>query len=315
MKTLAYLKAPLGIAAVALAVFFIISSVTKSSTLPPPPDPPAHIPASIPERRVAHFSDLAIEARAAYVFDVRSNADIFTRNIDAPLPIASLTKLMTALVAVEYAPESTLVTIDLEALSQDGESGFWLDEEWRLADILDITLVGSVNDGAYAIAASIVPFLESGGGTVSFVDTMNERGRALGLSSTSFNNPTGLDLNGETEPSAMSSARDVTKLFAYMLKHHPELLEATRLETVSRSSQDRRTYAIENTNQIVDDIPLLIASKTGFTDTAGGNLVIAFDAGLGHPIIITVLGSSPEGRFSDAQQLIEATLRYTTYGF
>ena len=147
------------------------------------------------------------------------------------------------------------------------------------------------------------------------VSCRTERGRALGLSSTSFNNPTGLDLNGETEPSAMSSARDVTKLFAYMLKHHPELLEATRLEAISRSSQDRRTYAIENTNQIVDDIPLLIASKTGFTDTAGGNLVIAFDAGLGHPIIITVLGSSPEGRFSDAQQLIEATLRYTTYGF
>ncbi len=61
---------------------------------------------------------------------------------------------------------------------------------------------------------------------------------------------------------------------------------------------------VKNTNEVVQNIDGLIASKTGYTDLSGGNLVVAFDAGLNHPIIVTVLGSSQEGRFSDTLKLI-----------
>ena len=65
-----------------------------------------------------------------------------------------------------------------------------------------------------------------------------------------------------------------------------------------------------NTNQETGKFPLLIASKTGYTDLAGGNLALAFDAGFNRPIIIVVLGSSYEGRFADAEKLVWATLAY-----
>jgi D-alanyl-D-alanine carboxypeptidase len=74
------------------------------------------------------------------------------------------------------------------------------------------------------------------------------------------------------------------------------------------ASAEKR-YSAENTNVVIDKIPNLIASKTGYTDLAGGNLVIAFDAGLNHPIIISVLGSTEKGRFSDVLQLVQATLK------
>ena len=67
-------------------------------------------------------------------------------------------------------------------------------------------------------------------------------------------------------------------------------------------------YPAQNTNYFVDQVPNIIASKTGFTDLAGGNLVIAYDAGLNRPIIISVLGSSEEGRFKDALKLLEASM-------
>jgi len=65
-----------------------------------------------------------------------------------------------------------------------------------------------------------------------------------------------------------------------------------------------------NTNKMASDTPGLIGSKTGYTGTAGGNLAFVFDPELGRPIIITVLGSTAEGRFEDAKKLIDATLNY-----
>jgi D-alanyl-D-alanine carboxypeptidase len=65
-----------------------------------------------------------------------------------------------------------------------------------------------------------------------------------------------------------------------------------------------------NTNKAIDLLPNVIASKTGFTDLAGGNLVVAFDAGIAHPIIIAVLGSSFDGRFDDMTKLVNSTIEY-----
>ena len=174
-------------------------------------------------------------------------------------------------------------------------------------------LVSSSNDSAYAVAASIIPFLKTQQQDTTFIDTMNERALQLGLTKTSFLTTTGLDINNETEPSAYSSARDVSRLFAYIVKQHSSLLESTRENSISRTSLYNKTYYLQNTNPFTDEIPLLIGSKTGLTDIAGGNLVIAFDAGLMHPIVIVILGSSSEGRFTDMKILIDATLAYISY--
>ena len=83
-----------------------------------------------------------------------------------------------------------------------------------------------------------------------------------------------------------------------------------KLSAYNAISQEGYRHLTINTNPNSITIPGFIASKTGFTDLAGGNLVMAFDAGVGNPIVIVVLGSSHAGRFTDASALIHATLKY-----
>jgi len=108
---------------------------------------------------------------------------------------------------------------------------------------------------------------------------------------------------------AYGSARDMALLFAYTLKNYPEILEATRYNNLEFKS-DAEKYEAGNTNIFVNKIPNIIASKTGYTDLAGGNLVIAFDAGINRPIIISILGSTQDDRFEDALKLASATISY-----
>ena len=73
---------------------------------------------------------------------------------------------------------------------------------------------------------------------------------------------------------------------------------------------DGTLHTLQNTNQIIDVVPNPLLSKTGFTDLAGGNLVIVFDAGINHPVAIVVLGSTKEERFTDVRALVNETLSY-----
>jgi D-alanyl-D-alanine carboxypeptidase (penicillin-binding protein 5/6) len=125
-----------------------------------------------------------------------------------------------------------------------------------------------------------------------------------------FTNATGLDVEGETLGGAYGSAHDVAMLLAYILKHHPDLIAATREPRLSVTALGGITHHIENTNVIAEDIPWLIGSKTGFTDLAGGNLAIVFDVGFSHPVVAVVLGSTKEERFSDIQEVVSTTFAY-----
>lgn len=314
-----------GFAVVILAVFFIISGLPKTvETNTTAAEKTATTTeaerqaALLAMRKAEYFGELELEAGAVYVFDVRDGVDLFYRQADESLPLASLTKLMTALVASEYAPSSTTtITMTQDALDQSGDHGLFLQEQWQLDDLLDIALVASSNDAAYAIASGITPFITKEGTDVSeedtFVAAMNDRARSLNLSQTHFLTSTGLDLNNDTEPSAFGSARDMTRLFAHILKHNPQLIEATKESAITRFSLTHGVHNIENTNGLADRVPFLIGGKTGYTDQAGGNLILAFDVGPAHPIIVTVLGSTLEGRFTDMNKLVLATKSYFGY--
>ncbi len=138
---------------------------------------------------------------------------------------------------------------------------------------------------------------------------MNEKAEELGLKQTYFINETGLD-NGALS-GGYGSAIDVSKLMEYLIENHSEILEATKYQEIEVDSLDK-THTAVNTNFDVDQIPGLIASKTGYTSMAGGNLVIAFDASIGRPIVVVVLGSSIEGRFTDVSKLVEASRSYVS---
>jgi D-alanyl-D-alanine carboxypeptidase len=109
---------------------------------------------------------------------------------------------------------------------------------------------------------------------------------------------------------AYGSARDMARLAGALVARAPDIAEATTNALAEATSEEGATFVVKNTDPIVDTIPGLLLSKTGFTDLAGGNLAIVFDVGLNHPIAVVVLGSSKEARFTDSTALIAATLAH-----
>ena len=99
----------------------------------------------------------------------------------------------------------------------------------------------------------------------------------------------------------------------YALKAYPEIFKASVLPEINVKSESGFDHNIKNTNNIIDKIPNLLFSKTGFTPLAGGNLTIIYKNKYEHNIAITVLGSTSEGRFSDIEKIID-TLYNLDYG-
>ena len=257
------------------------------------------------------FENISLEARAAYVFDLKTNAVLYTKNENEKIPLASITKIMTALVAREHLPESSVITITKDDVSAEGDSGLRIGERWRLGDILNLMMIISSNDAARAVAE----FTGREGRAEQSVDTMPSRGRfiqmmnekalALGLDQMEFFNESGLDIS-VTQNGGYGSARNVAELFAELWKKYPENVEVTAGKDARIYSQDDIAHILPNTNEIVGRIPGLVASKTGFTNISGGNLAVIFDMGIGDTVVAVVLGSTYKGRFDDMQKLVEA---------
>ncbi|PIP73894.1 MAG: hypothetical protein COW88_00520 [Candidatus Lloydbacteria bacterium CG22_combo_CG10-13_8_21_14_all_47_15] len=262
------------------------------------------------------FAGISLEAEAAYVADAITGEILFAKNATTQLPLASITKVMTAVVASELAPRETIINISPEAIAKEGDTGLRTGERWRLADILDFTLIASSNDGAYAVASALNSLLEltvvsaevpTASTDAHFIKRMNEKAAGIGMSETFFLNESGLDEHASLS-GAYGSAKDMARLFTYALLNHPDILEATRYETLNIESLDAIAHEVENTNKRIGALPGIVASKTGFTDLAGGNLIIAFEAGPMRPIIVSVLGSSQDGRFDDVEKLVWASV-------
>ena len=261
--------------------------------------------------RPSPFASLELQAKAAYVIDLKSGKVIYEKNSEVQLPLASLTKIMTAVAALSVVPESTVITIDKDDLSLEGDSGLFADERWRLGDLLGLTLIESSNDGAFAVASSVgvveLGLEDKAAGRAKFIELMNENAKELGLAQTYFNNPTGLD-ESQNEAGAYGSARDVGVLIGYAVNKYPDIFRNTKYSSLKVESLNAPSHTAVNTNTALDGIPVIIASKTGYTDLAGGNLAIVFDAGIGQPIAAVVLGSTIDGRFDDIKKLSWAAI-------
>ena len=248
---------------------------------------------------------VTVRAESAYVWDVNNQRFLYSKNADEVLPLASIAKLMTTLLAHELVTDDTTARISPAALQQEGSSGFVDGEIFTTEQLRELSLISSSNDAAFALAANVGQLLGESDPMSQFIAAMNIRATELGLDSLEFKNTTGLDIS-VSEPSAVGSAKDVSLLLAYMLENYPEIVDPTRQVSTRVYNNSGAFHDISNTNEAVNAIPNLLASKTGFTDLAGGNLTIAFDAGLNRPIIITVLGSTRNERFTDTLRLTKA---------
>ncbi len=287
-----------------LVLFFLLfSENTKIVTHVTPKNIPQESRVSMNN---ANYNPKQITAKAFIVKDLNTGKVLFQKNSDIALPIASITKIMTAVVATEYTENDNFRVSIVPESSRTGD-GDYLENGavFKLKKLRDYMLVSSSNDGAAAIALAI----QRKDNRESFAEKMNDKAKEIGMSNTKFLNETGLD-EAETLPGATGSAGDVAKLVEYTLYNHPEIFEATRENVFYITSEYGNFYTATNTNQTIGEFPSLIGSKTGYTDLSGGNLVVTVDPSLNRPVIIVILGSTFEGRFADAEQLSGAVSNY-----
>ena len=259
------------------------------------------------------FIGTTIEGRGAIVWDIVNQEVLFEKNSNLSMPLASIAKVVMALTAIDLVPQSTIIQINKEFLNEEGDSGLFVDEKWKLKDLIDFSLITSSNDAATAIASITGLNINEADnleiGRNEFIGRMNEIVSKMGLSQTNFKKESGLD-TADGLSGANSSAKDVAMLFEYVLKNHPEILEATKYGNVNIRSLNEITHNAKNTNITIDKTAGIVASKTGFTEKSGGNLAIIIDPAIGRPVVIVVLGSSFDGRFSDVEILSKKTLEY-----
>lgn len=243
------------------------------------------------------IKELGIEAKAVSVYDDTTGEKIYGKNDEEKMPIASLTKIMTAIVALNNKEEKAVITKD--ALRQETDYGFLVGEKFDAKELIKFTLIGSVNDSAYALAENIPDFLQK----------MNLKAKKIGMENAEFLNSTGLDM-GTNISGGYASASDVNTVSLYAFKYHPEIFGATVQPEMEIKSESGLVHKIENTDLALGKIPNILFSKTGYTPLAGGNLSVIFKDKGGHIIAATVLGSTMEGRFSDMEKITEVLYNF-----
>lgn len=251
------------------------------------------------------IEEISLNAKAAYVWDIKEQRALYSKNSDSSLPLASITKLMTALLAYELVAGEETFSVPISAIRQEGSSGLVAGERLGLQALSELSLVSSSNDAAYTMGASVGSLLGDRDPMSQFIAGMNIRAEELGLYTLEFKNTTGLD-ESQTVPGAVGSAKDVSFLMEYIIREYPEIISPTKNTETLIYNTAGAYHLADNTNEVVMKIPNILGSKTGYTDLAGGNLTIVFDAGLDRPIVVTVLGSTREERFTDVLKLVEA---------
>ena len=250
--------------------------------------------------------DPDLTAEAAIALRLKTGETLYEREADRRLPVASLTKLMTALLLAEAGDPLSLVEFSAEAKEAGGPDGkrsaVVAGDRLKAEDVTKLLLASSDADAAYAAAEYVAGAGEPAANFEErvrrFVGRMNERARALGLANTSFSNPAGTD-----GPDNFSSARDLSALAGEIERARPEIFAASRIiETFVFGASGAR-YGVVNTNPLLAEFPALLGSKTGFDDEARGALLLLYRLAPTDPVALVILRSAD--RFADGREFLE----------
>ena len=230
-----------------------------------------------------------VSAKAFLVGDLDTGEIILSQNPNAVFPLASVSKLMTALVTKEIANPNDTTTISKEALATEGKNGeLKLGEKIKVTDLLYPLLLESSNDAAEALAEHF--------DRDSFLSKMNEVAKQLNMTGTSYEDPSGLSENNK------STVFDMFKLAGYITRQQPDLFKITTLRSYYNKKQ-----SWSNISQFLGDSDYL-GGKSGYTSAAKQTVVSLFSLPLGQngdrPIAITLLQST------DRRKDVETILRY-----
>lgn len=235
----------------------------------------------------------AFSARAVLVKDLSTDTDLYQKNAKVSYPIASTTKIMTALVASEYFKQNSILTIGNSSNTPGSRVGLNLGENLTFRSLLYGMLLNSGNDAAFALAENYQ------GGVLGFVSAMNKKVMDLDLKNTHFDNPAGFDSLNH-----YSSAWDLSIITEEALKNS-ELARIFATKETNIVSLDRRyTHQLLNLNKLLSDVSGVLGVKTGTTQEAKENLVTLVERNK-HRVLLVVLGSND--RFGETTRLIEWT--------
>ncbi len=300
MKTKIYILAVMLAGLVIVNVFFIMDSSKKNNLANAEPAFNSSEAYLLPISEPSYFPiyDSAkekplIDAKAGLVYDTRSGRFLFAKNSRPKLPIASLTKILSAIVVLENLDTKETVVIPKEALKVDEEKqSLYLGEEITVQDLFKLMLIESSNDAAYALAW----YADSKG--INFTDKMNEKAQSLNMNDSHFLDPAGLN------DDAYSTAEDLVKLVKHSLKYGLIWNILTEKSIVVRSTDGKIEHKVESTNQLLGVIPDIFGGKTGHTDKALGCMILVVDIpDKNDKLISVVLGSKT--RFDDTKTLID----------
>lgn len=241
-------------------------------------------------------------ALSAVLMDADSGRVLFEKNGDEMRAMASTTKIMTCILALENAPGDDYVMVSSTAAAQpDVQLGIEAGEQYYLEDLLYAMMLSSYNDVAVAIAEHI-------GGTVGgFAEMMNEKARELGCTNTHFITPNGLDAR-DSEGPHRTTAKELAILMKYALNNQMFQAIAQKREFTFSDITKKKTYTAYNTNALFDMTEGVIAGKTGFTGDAGYCYVCAVERGE-KTFIVSLLGCGWPGnknyKWKDTMKLLE----------
>lgn len=264
----------------------------------PAPEPET-VAAATPELASPRFRDIGdlrrprIRAVAAMLYNPRTDEVIWERRGLDQRPIASITKVMTALVLLDQDPDLDRdVVVSRRDVRRASTTYLARGERVTIDTLLHLALIASDNVAARILARA------SGWGTRRFVEQMNIKAAALGLHGTRFVEPSGLDERNVSTP------YDIARLIA-VATEAPALSRIMRKRT-HRLRTDRRRMNIRNTNRLLESRHVIQGGKTGYIDEAGYCLTAVFELPDADPIVLVVLGAGSNARrFSEARRLID----------
>jgi D-alanyl-D-alanine carboxypeptidase (penicillin-binding protein 5/6) len=218
------------------------------------------------------------EAAEAYLVAVDGEV-LWARAPDAPRAPASLAKILAALVVLEQPPAGDWITVSAGAAAETGSRiGLRAGDQVRMSDALAAMLVASANDACRAVAE------HAAGSALAFVERMNRRAAAMGLSGTRFADPCGHDAKGQR-----TTARDLWRLTRAALEHE-EFRRLVSMTSVGFATRGGRVLTAATSNALLGRLPGADGVKTGFTQKAGKCVVARAERG-GREVLVVLLGA------------------------
>ena len=254
----------------------------------------------LPNINTQASNGLQISAKAAFFIESKTGQPLFTKNVDQRLPIASLAKVMTVLIALEHKNLNDEFWVSQRAADMEPDKMLLISgEKLTLKELLYGVFLISANDAAEVLAE------ETTGDRQEFISLMNTKAQQLGMTNSYFVDPTGLD---QDTGSSYSTAYDLALLTRYVIKQFPQVVEISKTDHIYLPATDKhQDYDMYSGINLLTTYDGVVGFKTGYTPEAGYTLITL--ARKGDKEVIGVLLDS-QYRRDEAKELLDYSFKH-----